>query len=124
MYQTPTQQYQIQMPQQSYLERWLIERNSFIRHVPNKAVEFDSHLFQSGVLGWTYLGSIKTTRDRFLIPEQAYKTDIHECIHTDWEYETRRLTEWMLSDEVNKYEISLTKREEEKYYSTTTAKSE
>jgi len=115
MYQTQTADYR--RPQLSYLEQWVVSRNDFSRNVPNKTVDFDSHLFQAGIYGWTYLGSIKTTRDRFLSPEQAHKTDTHECIHTDSEYETRTLTEWILSHEINKYDrISLTKKEEERYY--------
>lgn len=109
MYSSTTHQHPYRAPHESYLERWLMDRNDFSRNIPLKSVEFDSHLLQAGIYGMTYLASSHTTRDRFLMPEKARETDVHECIHTDWEYETRLLTQWILSGDIGSYDMALLK---------------
>ncbi|MFH1591666.1 MAG: hypothetical protein ABIC95_07120 [archaeon] len=56
-----------------------------------------------GLLGYTFLGdSTMWVRDD-LIGDQLHEVELHEAIHTPDEYETRRLTEWMLSPSANEY---------------------
>jgi hypothetical protein len=56
-----------------------------------------------GILGFTYLGENFMARREDLIGETANMVDVHEAIHTTNEYETRILTEWMLSKVPPKY---------------------
>lgn len=90
-------------PQESYLERRLIEISDFTHLIPLKRTEFLPHLFNRGVYGFTEPNGNYMAIDRDLMPEQKQKTDVHESIHTSWEYETRVLTDWMLSRELGNY---------------------
>lgn len=56
-----------------------------------------------GVLGFTYLGENFMARRDDLVGETARMVDIHESIHTPDEYETRVLTDWIMSRERMKY---------------------
>lgn len=49
--------------------------------------------------GYTFLDLDYMAINDNLLPEQNYKTQVHEAIHTPNEYDTRRLTEWMLEEE-------------------------
>ena len=55
------------------------------------------------VLGLTYIGENFMARRADLIGKTARMVDIHESIHTPDEYETRRITDWILSKERSKY---------------------
>ncbi|MEA2037180.1 MAG: hypothetical protein U9O94_06720 [Nanoarchaeota archaeon] len=56
-----------------------------------------------GVLGFTYLGENFMARRDDLTGDKALMVDIHEAIHTPDEYETRVLTDWILTKEKPKY---------------------
>lgn len=56
-----------------------------------------------GVLGYTYLASNFMARREDLIGDTAKMFDVHEAIHTHDEYETRILTDWMLSRKEQQY---------------------
>lgn len=65
------------------------------------------HIFpksvMGGVLGFTYLGENFMARRADLTGSKALMVDVHEAIHTDNEYETRVLTDWILTRERPKY---------------------
>ncbi len=65
------------------------------------------HIFpeslMGGVLGFTYLGENFMGRRADLTGDKARMVDVHEAIHTDNEYETRVLTDWMLSRQAPRY---------------------
>lgn len=56
-----------------------------------------------GVLGYTYLGENFMARRDDLTGDKALMVDVHEAIHTPDEYETRVLTDWMLTRERMRY---------------------
>lgn len=56
-----------------------------------------------GVLGYTYLGENFMARRDDLSGSKALMVDVHEAIHTPDEYETRILTDWILSRERMRY---------------------
>lgn len=97
-------------PQESYLERRLQQANDFTHLIPHKRTEF-LPLFLDGVYGFTYPNGNYMAIDRDLMPEQKEKTEVHESIHTPDEYETRRLTEWMLLRDLRPYEERKIKEE-------------
>lgn len=59
--------------------------------------------YMGGVLGFTYLGEDFMARRDDLVGDRALMVDIHEAIHTPDEYETRVLTDWIMSREKPKY---------------------
>jgi len=65
------------------------------------------HIFpksvMGGVLGFTYLGENYMGRREDLSGSKALMVDVHEAIHTNNEYETRVLTNWILTRERPKY---------------------
>ncbi len=56
-----------------------------------------------GVSGYTYLGENFMARRDDLTGSKALMVDVHEAIHTPDEYETRVLTDWILTREKPKY---------------------
>jgi hypothetical protein len=74
-------------------ERSLID---FTNRIPDKAIEKVN--LPWGFYGYTYLGHNKAWLNYRLdeTPEKKQNTDLHEVWHTDWEYETRVLTDWAL----------------------------
>jgi len=59
--------------------------------------------YMGGVLGFTYLGENMMARRDDLFGDMALMVDVHESIHTPDEYETRVLTDWILSRERPRY---------------------
>ena len=55
------------------------------------------------VLGFTYLGQGYMALRDDLAGKTKRMVDIHESIHTPDEYETRILTDWIMSRPRNKY---------------------
>ena len=86
------------IPSDSYLQRFLQTRNDPTRVIPHQGMKKFAKNGNEGLYGWTYKakdGAIRIRED--LIDLKKLETDIHECIHTPDEYETRVLTHWILS---------------------------
>ena len=66
----------------------------FTDRVPEKRMRKER--LPSGLYGYTSLGLDYMVINDNLSFDQDYKTQVHEAIHTENEYETRVLTEWML----------------------------
>lgn len=73
----------------------------FSDRVPGKFVHVFPHSIMGGVLGFTYLGENFMGKREDMVGNKM--VDVHESIHTDNEYETRVLTDWILSREKDKY---------------------
>jgi len=87
----------------TYLNRRMKALHDFTDRVPGKFMNILPKSLMGGILGFTYLGDNSVTRREDLNGDFAYHVDVHECIHTPDEYETRRITEWMLSEESDGY---------------------
>lgn len=85
-----------------YKDRLDQARQDFTSRI-DKSLEILPKSLMGGVLGFTYLGSAKMTRRDDLFGDMALMVDVHEAIHTPDEYETRRLTDWILKMERPKY---------------------
>jgi hypothetical protein len=82
-------------------------RKDFTRNVPLKVLHEFSNSGNEGLYGFTYLGSMMMGRnERLRGTERGLETDVHECIHTEWEYETRVLTKWMMEGLEEKYKVN------------------
>lgn len=81
-----------------YLEKFRKERNNPLRFVPATTVRRFPRSGNEWLYGWTYRGTgiINQRDDLELINNKKLENDIHESIHTTDEYETRRLTEWIM----------------------------
>ncbi|MCH8329744.1 MAG: hypothetical protein IIB81_05145, partial [Nanoarchaeota archaeon] len=81
-----------------YLEIRQRALHDFSDRVPGKHIDiFPENV--GGLLGYTHIGDVKMGRREDLIGD--HETDIHECIHTTDEYETRILASWIMSKEKN-----------------------
>ena len=87
----------------AYLNRRQQALNDFSDRVPGKHVSSFSRNEMPGVLGFTYLGQDRMALRDDLIGKTRKMVDIHESIHTPDEYETRILTDWIMSRPKNKY---------------------
>ncbi len=89
------------IPFGNYMQKLEESRQDFTNLAPNKWVE--KMPLSPGFYGFTYLGEQWMGVNDNLLPAQNFKTQLHEAIHTDNEYETRLITDWMLSREKPKY---------------------
>ena len=96
-------------PIKKYSQKRIEDILDFSDKVPAKIV--DRLEMPMWLRGYTYLGSDYIAKNDRLHPDDSYKTDIHESIHTDDEYETRQLTELIISKISENY---LIKKEREK----------
>jgi hypothetical protein len=87
----------------TYLNKRMKAINDFTDKVPGKFMKTLPKSVMGGILGFTYLGDNSVTRRDDLAGDFAYEVDVHECIHTPDEYETRRITEWMISEDRDGY---------------------
>ncbi len=87
----------------AYLDKRIEALQDFTDRVPGKHMHILPESLMGGVLGFTYLGENFMARRADLAGEIAKMVDIHECIHTPNEYETRILTSWIMSKEMPKY---------------------
>ena len=69
----------------------------------DKSLHIMPKSIMGGILGFTYLGENFMARRDDLVGDTARMVDVHEAIHTPDEYETRVLTDWMLTREMPKY---------------------
>jgi len=77
-----------------YLIDWIKSRVDFSNRIPDKFMEKEN--LPAGLYGFTWLGNNQMRINDNLSYEQDQKTQLHECIHTNDEYETRVWTDWML----------------------------
>ena len=77
--------------------------HDFSDRVPGKHVDTLPGNLMGNVLGFTYLGQDRMTLRDDLVGKTKKMVDIHESIHTPDEYETRRLTDWIMSKANSKY---------------------
>jgi len=87
----------------TYLNRRQDALHDFTDRVPGKNLETFPVSGNEGLYGYTFLGDIKAWRRDDLTGNFAKMVDIHECIHTPDEYETRILTDWIMSKQRTKY---------------------
>jgi hypothetical protein len=88
----------------AYLDKRIESLFDFTGRVPGKLLHPFPVSGNEGLFGFTYLGDIHAwRRDDLLGTNKGEETDIHECIHTPDEYETRVLTSWMMARERPKY---------------------
>jgi len=81
----------------SYLDRFRAEQKDLLRFLPFVGVSKFPLNGNRGLYGWTYRdksGEINIRED--LEGEKKTEVMVHEAIHTPDEYETRRLTEWIM----------------------------
>jgi len=86
----------------AYLNRRQEALHNFEDRVPGKHVDVLPASVMGSVLGFTYLGQDRMTLRDDLIGDKKM-VDIHESIHTPDEYETRVLTDWIMSKEKVRY---------------------
>ncbi|MDP6600198.1 MAG: hypothetical protein QF798_02055 [Candidatus Woesearchaeota archaeon] len=87
----------------TYLDRRLESMHDFTGRVPGKNLETFPVSGNEGLYGYTFLGDIKAWRRDDLSGNFAKMVDIHESIHTPDEYETRILTDWIMTLPLIKY---------------------
>lgn len=111
------QPYQLQITYESNKREEKLEVKYNLRDYPsereNALQDFTNRLdktlhimpksLMGGVLGYTYLGENFMARREDLSGSKALMVDVHEAIHTDNEYETRVLTDWILMRERPRY---------------------
>ncbi|MBD3249593.1 hypothetical protein GF336_06120 [Candidatus Woesearchaeota archaeon] len=83
------------------------KKQDFTHSVPDKRMEKER--LPSGLYGYTFLGLDYMAINDNLDPEQSYKTQVHEAIHTEDEYETRQLEKWMFEIDEEKIRKELGK---------------
>lgn len=84
------------IPLQSYKEQQREQKQDFTK-LADKSLHIFPESMMGGVLGFTYLGENYMGRRADITGSKALMVDTHEAIHTPDEYETRILTDWMLS---------------------------
>ena len=87
----------------TYLNRRQQALHDFSDRVPGKWVDVFPANMMGSVLGFTYLGQGYMALRDDLIGKTKKMVDIHESIHTPDEYETRILTDWIMSKPRIKY---------------------
>lgn len=87
----------------NYMQEHIKSKEDMTNRVPLKWLNILPETMMGGVLGFTYLGENFMARRADLVGSTARMVDIHESIHTPDEYETRCLTQWIISKEKTKY---------------------
>lgn len=79
-----------------YLRLWQAEQRDPLKFLPSNTFRTFPRSGNEWLYGFTYRGTgIINVRDD-LQGETLLETQIHESLHTSDEYETRRLTEWIM----------------------------
>jgi hypothetical protein len=86
---------------------WIKSRVDFSNRIPDKFMTKEN--LPSGLYGYTWLGNNQMVISDNIDYSQNQKTQLHECIHTNDEYETRRLTDWMM-EVIEKIDESFSKK--------------
>ncbi len=84
-----------------------MKKQDFTSLVPLKRMEKEK--MSPGLYGYTFLGLDYMAINDNLDPEQSYRTQVHEAIHTEDEYETRQLERWMFDLDKEKIKKKLDK---------------
>ena len=80
-----------------YLKMWKNEKKDPLKFVPIVSVKRFHKSGNEWLYGWTIRGSgIVNQRDDLEERDYRLTNYIHEAIHTPDEYETRKLTEWIM----------------------------
>lgn len=87
----------------AYRDRRIESMHDFTDRVPGKNLETFPVSGNEGLYGYTFLGDIMAWRRDDLSGNFAKMVDIHESIHTPDEYETRILTDWIMTKQISKY---------------------
>ena len=87
----------------AYLNKRQESLHDFTDRVPGKFVNIFPESVMGGILGFTYLGENFMGLRADLTGSLKKMVDIHESIHTPDEYETRILTDWIMSREKARY---------------------
>ena len=87
----------------AYRDRRIESMHDFTDRVPGKNLETFPVSGNEGLYGYTFLGDIRAWRRDDLSGNFAKMVDIHESIHTPDEYETRILTDWIMTKQISKY---------------------
>ena len=87
----------------NYIQQHINSREDMSNRVPLKWLNILPETQMGGVLGFTYLGENFMGRRADLTGKTARMVDIHESIHTPDEYETRVLTDWIMTKTKIKY---------------------
>ncbi len=87
----------------NYMQKHIESKEDMTNRVPLKWLNIMPETMMGGVLGFTYLGENFMARRADLTGKTARMVDIHESIHTPDEYETRCITQWIMSKERSKY---------------------
>lgn len=87
----------------NYLHKHIEEKEDMANRVPLKWLNILPETSMGGVLGFTYIGDNSMGRREDLTGKTARMVDIHESIHTPDEYETRCITQWIMSKERSRY---------------------
>lgn len=87
----------------NYLKKREDALQDFSDRVPGKHMHIMPENLMGNVLGFTYLGENFMARRADLTGKMAKMVDIHESIHTPDEYETRILTDWIMSKNRMRY---------------------
>ncbi len=92
------------LPQnQEYLKKCQEQRNDPSFFLPIPIINRFPRNGNEGLYGWTIRGSgIINQRDDLHLSGDWWRNYVHEAIHTDDEYETKRLTEWIVEGEQQK----------------------
>ena len=87
----------IYVPPDDYLSKWSQERDDPLKFVPSVTVKKFQRQGNEWLYGWTIRGSgVINQREDLEVSGDRLRNYVHEAIHTDDEYETRRLTEWIM----------------------------
>jgi len=90
------------IPVEDYFEKEQLKKQDFTNRA-DKTLHIFPKSLMGGILGFTYLGENFMGRRDDLTGDKAFMVDVHEAIHTPDEYETRVLTDWMLTREKPRY---------------------
>tara|TARA_Y100000031_G_C8117537_1_gene336622 strand:- start:398 stop:775 length:378 start_codon:yes stop_codon:yes gene_type:complete len=84
-------------PFDSYLDKFRAEQRDLLKFIPSVNIRKFPLNGNRGLYGWTYRDKSAQVNIREDLTED-FKTEVivHEAIHTPDEYETRRLTEWIM----------------------------
>ena len=80
----------------NYLEKFRADNKDLSRFLPFVTINKFSFSGNEFLYGWTYRTSAVINIRDDLQGEKRTEVEIHEAIHTSDEYETRRITEWIM----------------------------
>ena len=88
---------------EDYLRQHAKDKEDTTKMVPLKFVNKFPISVMGGILGFTYIGDHSMGKRDDLTGELSWEVDIHESIHTPDEYDTIRITAWIMEEPKPKY---------------------